>query len=59
MDAILDAAEELTGMTCSYSGSGRTIDVTNSTATTFTQALLQKYIDYFASKGCQYFNMGA
>ncbi len=59
MDAILDAAEELTGTTCSYSGSARTIDVTNTTAVAFTQALLQKYITYFAGKGCQLFNMGA
>lgn len=59
MDAILDAAEELTGKTCSYNGSVRTIDVTNTTAVAFTQALLQKYIDYFAGKGCQLFNMGA
>lgn len=59
MDAILDAAEALTGKTCSYNGSTRTIDVTNSTAVAFTQALLQKYITYFAGKGCQLFNMGA
>ena len=59
MDAILDAAEELTKTTCSYNGSARTIDVTNSTAVAFTQALLQKYITYFAGKGCQLFNMGA
>ena len=59
MDAILDAAEELTGKTCSYNGSVRTIDVTNNTAVAFTQVLLQKYINYFAGKGCQLFNMGA
>ena len=59
MDAILDAAEALTGKTCSYNGSARTIDVTNTTATAFTKALLQKYITYFAGKGCQLFNMGA
>lgn len=59
MDAILSAAKSLTGKTCSYSGSARTIDVTNPTAVAFTQALLQKYISYFAGKGCQYFNMGA
>ena len=59
MDAILDAAEELTGKTCSYDGSVRTIDVTNTTAVAFTKALLQKYIDYFAGKGCKLFNMGA
>lgn len=59
MDAILSAASSLTGTTCSYNGSVRTIDVTNNTAVAFTQALLQKYIDYFAGKGCQLFNMGA
>lgn len=59
MDAILSAANSLTGTTCSYSGSARTIDVTNTTAVAFTQALIQKYVDYFAGKGCTYFNMGA
>lgn len=59
MDAILSAATSLTGKDCSYNGSARTIDVTNSTAVAFTQALLQKYITYFAGKGCQLFNMGA
>lgn len=59
MDAILYAASSLTGEDCAYSGSARTIDVTNDTAVAFTQALLQKYITYFAGKGCQLFNMGA
>lgn len=59
MDAILSAATSLTGTDCSYSGSARTIDVTNDTAVAFTQALLQKYISYFAGKGCKLFNMGA
>lgn len=59
MDAILAAATSLTGTDCAYSGSARTIDVTNSTAVAFTQAFVQKYVDYFASKGCKYFNMGA
>lgn len=59
MDAILSAASSLTNTTCSYNGSARTIDVTNNTAVAFTQALLQKYINYFAEKGCQLFNMGA
>lgn len=59
MDAILSAANSLTGTNCSYNGSVRTIDVTNTTAVAFTQALLQKYINYFAGKGCQLFNMGA
>lgn len=59
MDAILSAATSLTGTNCSYNGSVRTIDVTNTTAVAFTQALLQKYITYFAGKGCHLFNMGA
>ena len=59
MDAILDAATSLTYTDCAYNGSSRTIDVTNSTAVAFTQAFVQKYVDYFAGKGCKYFNMGA
>lgn len=59
MDAILSAANSLTGTNCSYNGSVRTIDVTNGTAVAFTKALLQKYITYFADKGCKLFNMGA
>lgn len=59
MDAILYAATSLTGENCAYNGSARTIDVTNTTAVAFTKALLQKYITYFAGKGCELFNMGA
>ena len=59
MDAILSAASSLTGTTCSYNGSFTTIDVSNSTAVAFTQAFIQKYITYFAGKGCKYFNFGA
>ena len=59
MDAILSAANSLTDTNCSYNGSKRTIDVTNGTAVAFTQALIQKYVNYFADKGCKYFNMGA
>lgn len=59
MDAILHAMTKLGLSNVAYSTSARTIDVTNSTATDFTKALLQKYITYFASKGCQMFNMGA
>ena len=59
MNAILSAAKSLTRTTCAYNDSGTTIDVTNTTAVAFTQALLKKYVSYFAGKGCQYFNMGA
>ena len=59
MDAVLYAASSLAGTNCSYNGSSRTIDVTNDTAVRFSQAFLQKYVDYFAGKGCRYFNFGA
>ncbi len=59
MDAILAAATSLTDTNCAYNGSARTIDVTNSTAVAFTKAFLNKYITYFAGKGCTLFNMGA
>lgn len=59
MDAILSAAESLTGQSLAYRNSARTIDVTNTTAVNFTKAVLSKYITYFASKGCKLFNMGA
>ena len=59
MDSVLYAASSLTGTNCSYNGSSRPIDVTNDTAVRFSQAFLQKYVDYFAGKGCRYFNFGA
>lgn len=59
MDAIITCMKELGMTNVTYSTSKRTIDVTNSEAVAFTQALLQKYITYFASKGCTLFNMGA
>lgn len=42
-----------------YSTSNTTIDIADTQAVAFTQALLQKYITFFASKGCTLFNMGA
>lgn len=59
MDAILSAANQLTEENCSYNGSSRTIDVSNTTAVAFTEAIVQKYINYFAGEGCTMFNMGA
>ena len=35
------------------------LDVTNPAAVNFVQALVQKYITYFAGKGCTMFNIGA
>ncbi len=62
MDAILDAAEALDNVsegTYAYGGSARTIKVTESAVVDFTEAFLNKYIAYFAGKGCTLFNMGA
>ncbi len=64
MDAIIDCMESLGLSKVAYEGknektSASTIDVANDTAVAFTQALIQKYVDYFADKGCKYFNMGA
>lgn len=59
MNTLMTAGEALTKQTLSYSGSERTIDVTNTTATAFTLAVLEKYVRYFADKGCTHFNLGA
>lgn len=59
MNALMTAGEALTGTTMAYDNSTRTIDVTNTTATAFTLAVLEKYVAYFAEKGCTHFNLGA
>lgn len=59
MDSIIDCMESLGMTNVAYNGSARTIDVTNTTAVNFTTALIQKYVTYFAGKGCRIFNMGA
>ena len=64
MDAIIDCMESLgmKNVAVSVSGYGtsqRTIDLTNTSATAFTKALIEKYVKYFSDKGCEYFNMGA
>lgn len=59
MDAILSAMVDLAIPSPAYKNSKTTIDVTNAEAVNFTMALAQKYIQYFAGKGCTIFNMGA
>ena len=59
MDAIIDCMESLGLSGVAYKNSARTIDLTNTKAVAFTQALIQKYVNYFVGKGCKYFNMGA
>lgn len=58
MDAILDTMEAVGISNPAYNNSARTVDVTNSKAVAFTQALVQKYINYFAGKGCKFFHLG-
>lgn len=58
MDAILDCMESVGISNPAYSTSARTVDVTNTAAVNFTLALVNKYIQYFAGKGCTIFNMG-
>ena len=59
MDAILTAMSKLGISNPGYSTSTRTIDVTNAEAVNFTLTLVDKYIKYFADKGCKVFNLGA
>lgn len=61
MDAIIDCMEskELGMSNVAYNGSVRTINVANETVVNFTTALIKKYVEYFAGKGCKVFNMGA
>lgn len=59
MDAVIYAMQNLGMSGVSYNQSTTTIDVTNSAVVDFTKELLQLYVDYFAGKGCEYFNMGA
>lgn len=65
MDAIIDCMKTLGISKAAFTASGsygtsaRTIDLNNTQAVAFTQALVQKYANYFAGKGCKYFNIGA
>ena len=62
MDAILDAIEHVGISNAHFTGrttSVRSLNLNNATAVAFTKALLEKYVAYFAEKGCGYFHMGA
>lgn len=54
-NAILDIA----GDAYNASGSNNTLDVTSRDARDFGYAIFTKYVDYFAGKGCKFFNFGA
>ena len=73
MSAILDAAEYVGISSPAYAAktssgwwgstttktSTTTVSLSNATAVAFTQALVKKYVDYFAGRGSEYFNIGA
>ena len=58
MNVIL-AAMKACGIDGYYKTSATTVDLENSEAVAFTQALVMKYAKYFKSQGCTYFNLGA
>ena len=72
MNTILDAAEYVGISSPAYSAavsngwwgsttktSATTVDLSQEDAVAFTQALVKKYVDYFAANGSTYFNIGA
>ena len=58
MHSILRAMEIL-GLDARYQGSASTVDIDNAAGLEFTKNLIYKYVDYFASKGSELFNIGA
>lgn len=63
MDALIDAMEAVGISDAAFTAKGygtssRTVDVSNQAAVSFVQNLLNKYIQYFAAKGCKIFNIG-
>lgn len=51
-NTLLDIADDA----YNYNTSTNTLDVANSEAVNFGYAIFQKYVDYFADKGCSFFN---
>lgn len=54
-NAILDIFEDR----YNASGSQNTFDVTNQEGLNAAKEVFEKYVDYFAGKGCKFFNFGA
>ena len=59
MEAVITAMGRLGIQNAYYGGNEACLDLSNTTATAFVKALMQKYITYFKDKGCKYFNFGA
>ena len=62
MSALLDAMEYVGVANPHFYGrqeSDSSLDLNNQAALNFMDALLEKYVAYFAAKGCKYFHIGA
>lgn len=57
MHALLAAMQELGMSNVSVSGKTGCMNLGNSDAVDFTKELLTKYVNYFANKGCKFFNL--
>ena len=57
MHALLAAMEELGMSNVTVSGKVGCLNLSNSAAVAFTKGLLTKYVEYFASKGCSFFQL--
>ena len=57
MHALLAAMQELGMSNVSVSGKTGCMNLDNSNAVDFTKELLTKYVNYFANKGCKFFNL--
>lgn len=57
MHALLAAMQELGMSNVSVSGKTGCMNLGNSDAVDFTKELLTKYVNYFADKGCKFFNL--
>ncbi|EHR33252.1 hypothetical protein HMPREF9709_01296 [Helcococcus kunzii ATCC 51366] len=62
MDAIIDAAEHLGIQDSHYKAGNKksvtTLNINNEETVEFTKVLVKKYVDYFAQKGIDIFNIG-
>ncbi len=59
MEAVIEAMGLLGIPSPALPGSRSTVDPGNAAAIGFASALVKKYIDHFAARGCRYINFGA
>ena len=59
MDAILSSDKFSSYKLASEPKYPYSLDLNNENAVAFGKALLRRYVEYFASEGCKYFNFGA